>query len=647
MTVPDATRTRPRPRSATIAGIVIAAITLCVWVGTARAHIVPAEEYHPVTEAYLRGLFFLNLKPIPWKEMRQACSVVVGELRSSGSADPDAQQTIQLIRKALADVARPQRDEEEYAPKTYRGDCFTGMTHGVAWLVRNALENAERHLSDPSLASKELAEARQIYRSFEDAIRACDPEAYERLGEAWLECRNAIGYPGLGGIGAMAPDPALMRRSLATLSDYLERCYGRPQFTPVGYRFEPIPQASPSCRPGARPPLRLPPGAEVNKQNPRPRQILNMAARGVSETETYLVAVGDMAFDSSFIFGEPARSLGVTCNQCHNKGTTNAKFFIPGLSHQRNAVDVSNIFFNPRFNNALFDPLDIPDMRGLRFTAPYGRNGRFASLREFTRNVIVNEFNGTEPDPEILDGLVAYQFEFDFLPNTYLNRSGSLNATASAAAKRGERLFQTPFPQMGGKSCASCHIPSSHFVDRRAHDIGSGRPAEQGAIDTAFDTPTLINVRYSAPYFHDGSLPTLKAVNEWFNRRYRLGLTRAQLADLTAYVETVGEGVQPTEKPGSIVAPEMEEFSFFLSALEHAIPERKRAVVETTGRTVSFEIRAHKWDLRNPELGPVMDRLASLADAIADAAVAGNWDGAMQSYREYVQVYRKHEKELE
>jgi len=619
---------------------------LVLWGSTARAHVVPPEKFHPVTEAYLRSVFLVNLNPIPWKELRADCKTMAGALETHGSRDPEAQRTLKELRHSLVEAGRPRKEDEEYSADTYRRECFTACTRGISWLTRHSLAQAVSHLTDHSVANEELRRSRQLFQSFEDSIRVCDPESYGRLGEAWLECSNALGHPGIGGIGRVDPDPELMRRSTAIISSYLKTNYEDVKL-PARGRLTPVPYASSSYVAGSVTPLRLPPGTEVNKQNPRPRQILNMVARGVDESDTYLVALGDMAFDSSVIFGEPARSLGVTCNMCHNKGTTNPKFFIPGLSHQKNAVDVSNIFFNPRFNNGQADPLDIPDMRGLRFTGPYGRNGRFASLREFTRNVIVNEFAGPEPDPEILDGLVAYQFEFDFLPNPYLNRNGTLTAKASPAAKRGEQLFVKPFAGMANKSCASCHVPSAHFVDRLAHDVGSGNPAESSAIDTAFDTPTLLNVKFSAPYFHDGSLPTLRAVNEWFNRRYKLGLTQAQINDLTAYVETVGDGKDAYEAPGSIVAPELEEFSFFLSALEHAIPEHKKTVVVTTGRTVAFEVRAHKWDLRDTANAPHMDRLADLAESIAVAAERDDWKRAMQCYRDYVTLYEKHKAELQ
>lgn len=243
-----------------------------------------------------------------------------------------------------------------------------------------------------------------------------------------------------------------------------------------------------------------------------PRLVLNFEERGIDEAELPLIAFGDMLFDSPNIFGEPARSLGITCSTCHNRSDINQSFFIPGISHQPGAVDVRGSFFNPLFNDQRRGSLDIPTLRGLRFTGPYGRDGRFASLSEFTRNVIVSEFGGPEPTPFQLDALVAYMLEFDFLPNARLDGMGRLTDGATAAELRGEELFRRPFAQMEARSCASCHVPSSAFLDRQSHNIGSGSEGYGGAMDGYLDTPTLLGINFTAPYFHDGSQPTLASV---------------------------------------------------------------------------------------------------------------------------------------
>ena len=58
--------------------------------------------------------------------------------------------------------------------------------------------------------------------------------------------------------------------------------------------------------------------------------------------------------------------------------------------------------------------------------------------------MIVGEFAGPEPSPFMLDALVAYMNEFDFLPAPLLYRDGRLNAKASVAALRGEAIFNRP-----------------------------------------------------------------------------------------------------------------------------------------------------------------------------------------------------------
>ena len=77
-------------------------------------------------------------------------------------------------------------------------------------------------------------------------------------------------------------------------------------FVPIdGRKLAPWPARSKTFDASARLPIKLPPGSNINKQIPRPRQILNMVERGVDESETPLIALGDMAFDSAYIFGEP------------------------------------------------------------------------------------------------------------------------------------------------------------------------------------------------------------------------------------------------------------------------------------------------------------------------------------------------------
>ena len=69
------------------------------------------------------------------------------------------------------------------------------------------------------------------------------------------------------------------------------------------------------------------------------------------------------------------------------------------MSTRPGNFDTTGPLFNPKADNGVLDPVRIPSLRGARYLAPYGADGRIASLRDFVRNVIVNEFAGPEPSP--------------------------------------------------------------------------------------------------------------------------------------------------------------------------------------------------------------------------------------------------------
>jgi hypothetical protein len=118
---------------------------------------------------------------------------------------------------------------------------------------------------------------------------------------------------------------------------------------------------------------------------------------------------------------------------------------------------------------------------------------------------------------------------------------GSFDARA---AQRGRTIFRRE------AGCASCHR-SPQFTDvldgRRSqlpllHDpseVGMDpRHAERSATGKYRTTPLRGLVRH-APYFHDGSAPTLAAVVEHYDRLFGLRLTPRQKADLVEYLKSI------------------------------------------------------------------------------------------------------------
>jgi cytochrome c peroxidase len=74
-----------------------------------------------------------------------------------------------------------------------------------------------------------------------------------------------------------------------------------------------------------------------------------------------------------------------------------------------------------------------------------------------------------------------------------------------AVLERGTQIFAE-------QECAACHV-GAVGTDLQPYDVGTGdSPLELHGSE--FDTPSLRWLRWSAPYFHDGSARTLRAVFE-------------------------------------------------------------------------------------------------------------------------------------
>ncbi|MDR3500225.1 MAG: cytochrome c peroxidase [Parvibaculum sp.] len=315
-------------------------------------------------------------------------------------------------------------------------------------------------------------------------------------------------------------------------------------------------------------------GEDVGLQ---PRELFRSDVNGGKHS--YLVNLGDMAFSSPGIFGGPARQAGMSCESCHINGAGNAKLFVPGMSTRHGNFDTTGPLFNPKADNGVLDPLTPPSLRGARFLAPYGHDGRLASLRDFVRNVVVNEFAGAEPTPEILDGLVAYIQDIDFLPNPRISPDGRLKGKATAEELRGQALFNKPFPHDPGMSCSGCHIPSGAFVDHKQHDVGTG----------LFKTPTLLNANFNAPYFHDGRYDTYDQVVGYFDKTFDLKLNAQDRRALVAYLNAVGDGEEPMQADS--IDAELDEIANFSSTFDISLPEKNMTVISLAVDTIGTELR--------------------------------------------------------
>lgn len=359
----------------------------------------------------------------------------------------------------------------------------------------------------------------------------------------------------------------------------------------------------------------------------RPREFLATHIAGGKLSP--LVRLGQLAFRTPQLFGGEARRADLTCEICHPRGHTNVRFFAAPVSDRPGNVDVTKHLFNPAREDGLENPVNIPSLRGNAATAPYGRDGRFASVREFTRHVIVNEFMGREPAPWLLDALVAYQHQLSFLPASLpRGADGLLDGGAPAAALRGETLFLRASAKTG-LSCATCHRPTSAFIDGLRHSVGSGG---------LFDTPTLLNIVHSAPYFHDGRYADLAGVVAHFDRVYGLAFKQSETEDLLRYLDVIGGGNQPVA-PARLQA-ELADIEAFSELLPNLLETKQRGKIAFVANAIR-----HQLGLIHARLGEgttaYRQRLANASRSLAvlgSHAETGDFTAATVAYEVYLAI---------
>jgi hypothetical protein len=104
----------------------------------------------------------------------------------------------------------------------------------------------------------------------------------------------------------------------------------------------------------------------------------------------------------------------------------------------------------------------------------------------------------------------------------------------------------------------------------------------------------------------------------------------------------VGDGDEAYEDTVYYLDAEMEEFSFFLSAFEFLDRKDKPELMSITFQTIAAEIRNHKWELRDYNAMPVMERLAEIMDeAMAIVYRSGEREKVRQLVKEYRELYAR------
>jgi cytochrome c peroxidase len=270
------------------------------------------------------------------------------------------------------------------------------------------------------------------------------------------------------------------------------------------------------------------------------------------------VALGQALFFDPRLSGSGA----IACATCHNPGLAWGDGLAKGIGHMGTRLD-----------------RHTPTILNVAFGEPYFWDGRAATLEEQAKGPMESgkEMNIQASDavrrlrdipgysaafervfparPISIDTIAAAIATFE---RTVISRDAPFDRwvngetrAISPAAVRGFILFN------GKANCAVCH-QGWRMSDDGFHDIGiadrdRGRALIAPGIEQleqAFKTPTLRNIDQRAPYMHDGSLASLDAVIDHYDKGFvrrasldsnmrPLGLTPDEKRDLLEFLYTL------------------------------------------------------------------------------------------------------------
>jgi cytochrome c peroxidase len=222
----------------------------------------------------------------------------------------------------------------------------------------------------------------------------------------------------------------------------------------------------------------------------------------------------------------------------------------------------------------------------------------------------------------LLSALAAYQRTLVSPPTRFDSWVRGESGALTAQERAGLSIFA------GKAHCISCHIGFS-FTDHAFHDIGlpttdGGRGPIAGikAAEHAFKTPTLRELAWTAPYMHDGSIPTLEDVV----RHYESGgidrpsrsrempkaftLTDEERAALVAFLETLSSDAppRPSDEPWVRRDAPRSEIAFSIGAT--TISQKNRtftpaAIRVRHGQSITVlndDTRTHNVRIASPQL---------------------------------------------
>ena len=270
------------------------------------------------------------------------------------------------------------------------------------------------------------------------------------------------------------------------------------------------------------------------------------------------------------VVGDQITRIGTTCALCHSTvdnsvtagignrldGWPNLDLAVgtiisltPGLPATLQPVYSSwpPGFYDPRFNiDGINGPLVLPPAYGLRGVGLETYTGE-GPISYWNSYVAVTQMHGqgsfsdarlgidirVPPQQDLVKKKLPALRQYQLSLEAPAPPPGSFDLQSAA---RGKVLFNTV------ARCSSCHAGPLFTDHGNLHD-----PSETGMDPTyaqrttrkQYRTTPLRALWQHAPYFHDGSAPTLSAVVDHYDGVLGLGLSNVQKADLVEYLKSI------------------------------------------------------------------------------------------------------------
>jgi cytochrome c peroxidase len=311
---------------------------------------------------------------------------------------------------------------------------------------------------------------------------------------------------------------------------------------------------------------RLSPEARTALQEARISSMHGLSVPGSSRDTPALLELGRL------LYFDPRLSADGTlsCATCHDPKigwaeTDKTSVGIRGQVGPRNAPTVLNsayyhaLFWDGRaasLEEQALGPIQNPKEMGNTLEAVVATVGKIAGYKDYFTAAFGD---GTVTAERIAKAIAAFERTVVSGPSPFDEFLGGSTSALSDRQVRGLELFLTK----GG--CTACHtgpfLTEQDYAPAGIHgDEGRYKVTGQAADKEAFRVPTLRDVDRTAPYFHDGSAPTLEdAVFFRANGITReamkgsagadLTITEAEAADIAAFLRSLNGRLPRVEVP--------------------------------------------------------------------------------------------------